>query len=132
MKEEEKQKVNDEFNSKASTMSENDLQDISAKRSKVFSLLEKIGEKASDIKLLWSLMMDYKNGKYKEVPWKLISAIVFAFVYLVSPLDVIPDVIPVLGLTDDASVFGLVIAGFASDIEKYKNWQETHSIGSGN
>jgi len=45
------------------------------------------------------------------------------FIYLLSPLDVIPDVIPVLGFTDDVSVFGLVLAGFAKEIQDYKDWR---------
>ena len=53
----------------------------------------------------------------------MIAGIVFAFIYLLSPLDVIPDVIPVLGFTDDVSVFGLVLAGFAKEIQDYKEWR---------
>lgn len=126
MNSEQQEKVNQEYASKASKMTEEDLNDVANKQEKVFSLLGKLGEKAGDIKMLWSMMMDYKNGFYKEVPWRLIGAIVFAFVYLISPFDVIPDFIPIVGFVDDISVFGLVLAGFSSDIERYKAWKEAN------
>ena len=57
----------------------------------------RLGKQFENFKLLWSLLKDYWNKNYPHAPWKLIAAIVFAVVYLVSPLDVIPDAIPLLG-----------------------------------
>ncbi len=122
MNKQQEEEVNRRFNGKASSMTEDDLNGIVEKEQKVMSLFGKLGKHAKDIKLLWNMLRDYKNGDYTEVPWKLIGSIVFAFIYLVSPIDVIPDVIPILGFTDDISVFGLVLAGFGSDIEAYKAW----------
>ena len=84
-----------------------------------------LGEQFENFKLLWSLLKDYWNGEYKNAPWKLIAAIGFAVAYLVSPIDVIPDFIPVLGFVDDASVFALTIAAFQSEINAYKQWKAT-------
>ena len=72
------------------------------------------------------MMIDYKEGRYPNVPWRLIGSIVFAFVYLLMPVDVIPDIIPILGFTDDIAVFGLVLKSFEHDIEAYKAWREEH------
>ena len=83
----------------------------------------KLGKVAEEFKLLWNLLKDYKSGAYTEVPWKFIAAIGFAVAYLISPIDVIPDFIIGFGLLDDAGIFGLVIAGFASEIEAYKKWK---------
>ena len=82
----------------------------------------KLGEQFENFKLLWALLKDYYNKVYPNAPWKLVAAIGFAVAYLVSPLDVIPDFIPVAGFIDDASVFALVVKGFESDITDYKNW----------
>ena len=102
--------------------SEQDIQDILNKEDKIKELMKKLGGRIDDVKLLWSMLVDYKKGKYPNVPWKLIASIVFFFVYLVNPFDIIPDVFPVLGFTDDASVLALVLACFASDIDDYKKW----------
>lgn len=70
--------------------------------------------------MLWALLKDYHNGDYKEVPWKFITSIGFAVAYLISPIDLIPDVIPILGFLDDAYVFKLVVDSFNSESEVYK------------
>ena len=102
--------------------SDADIQDVLSKEGKVKALMKKLGTRMDDVKLLWNMLVDYKKGRYPSVPWKLIASIVFFFVYLVNPFDVIPDVFPVLGFTDDAAVLGLVLAAFTSDIDAYKTW----------
>jgi len=107
-------------------VSEEKLNDLTSKESKVKALFKKLGEHIEDVKLLWDMLLDYKNGLYKDVPWKLIAAVVFFFTYLLLPLDVIPDFIPVVGFADDIGVLGLVLAGFTSDIAAYKKWRTEH------
>ena len=43
-----------------------------------------------------------------------------------SPVDIIPDVIPVLGLVDDATMVGLCIAASRSDIEDFRIWARSY------
>ena len=83
-----------------------------------------LGDQFETFKIMWSLLQDYWNGDYKNVPWKLIAAIGFAVAYLVSPIDIVPDFIPILGFVDDAAVFALTLAAFQSEIDKYKEWKE--------
>ena len=126
MSQEQSRKVNEEYARKASRMTVDDMNDVAGKKDKVWGLLGKLGSKAADIKLLWNMMIDYKEGRYPNVPWRLIGSIVFAFVYLLMPVDVIPDIIPILGFTDDIAVFGLVLTSFEHDLEAYKAWREEH------
>lgn len=42
-----------------------------------------------------------------------------ALVYLLSPVDAIPDPIPLVGLTDDVGVLTLAFAKLATDLKKY-------------
>lgn len=83
----------------------------------------KLGAQFENFKLLWALLKDYYTKQYPHVPWKFVASIGFAVAYLVAPIDVIPDVIPVLGYVDDASVFGLVIKAFESEINTYRAWK---------
>ena len=59
--------------------------------------------------------------KDKETP---IIAKIFAGItvaYALSPIDLIPDFIPVIGYLDDAAVVTLVLGlGVGHDLEKYK------------
>ena len=114
----------DNFESGTEKVSEADLTSIMSQKEKAFALSQHLGKAANDFNLLWGLLCDYKSGVYREVPWKLIAAIVFAISYLLLPLDVIPDIIPVVGFADDLTVFGFVLAGFAAELDSYKNWKE--------
>ncbi len=43
-----------------------------------------------------------------------------ALVYLVNPLDAVPDIVPAVGLLDDATVIGFVLASIKQDIQNFK------------
>ena len=71
--------------------------------------------------------MDFYEGNYKEVPWGTIAAIVVALLYFVSPIDLIPDFIPVAGYIDDAFVISLAMKFIKDDIERYREWKKNNS-----
>ncbi|MHB8065249.1 MAG: YkvA family protein [Ruminiclostridium sp.] len=82
-----------------------------------------IGPYFEDIPLLCTLVYDYVTGKYKEVPLASIITIVAALAYFLSPIDLIPDPIPVIGYVDDAAVIGLAIMAVHNDLQSYKQWK---------
>jgi len=77
----------------------------------------------NDIKLMVALIGDYVSGDYKEVPWNVIAAVTGAIIYFVSPIDVIPDFIPVIGYLDDAAVIALAVEFSRDDLNKYMIWK---------
>jgi uncharacterized membrane protein YkvA (DUF1232 family) len=77
-----------------------------------------------DIRLMWSLIKDYTEGNYKQVPWSTIAAVAGAFLYLLSPIDIIPDFIPMAGFIDDAIVIVLALKMIKKDLDLYKKWLE--------
>jgi uncharacterized membrane protein YkvA (DUF1232 family) len=46
-------------------------------------------------------------------------AILLAVVYVISPADVIPDVIPVIGWLDDIGVMGLLVSWLMRELDRY-------------
>ena len=50
--------------------------------------------------------------KSPNTPTHLKAIIIGGLIYMVSPIDLIPDFIPILGLTDDVGVIGLVFQQF--------------------
>lgn len=75
---------------------------------------------------LISLVQDYTTGRYREVPWRTIAAIVAALAYVLCPIDMIPDFIPFAGLVDDAAVLTLLVSAIHFDLETYRQWKEVH------
>jgi len=71
------------------------------------------------IKLLFELLKDWWDGKYREIPWASIALITFAIIYFLNPADLIPDVIPVIGYIDDATVLALVWQAIEHDLKTY-------------
>jgi len=76
-----------------------------------------------DIKLMINLITDYKKGNYKEVPWNVIASVTGAVVYFISPIDAIPDLIPVAGYLDDAVIIKLALDFARDDLLAYEKWK---------
>ncbi len=57
-----------------------------------------------DGQLLIAMVKDYWARRYRKVPLGVIGAAVFTLLYVLNPLDLMPDVIPLVGQIDDAAV----------------------------
>ena len=120
--------VNAAFDAGRKNVSEKDFDEVLDREEEFNEKGSKLGDMWDNAKLLFQMLKDYKAGKYTDVPWSLIAAIVFAVVYFFSPIDVIPDVIPFLGYVDDVAVFGILLKTFADQIAAYKTWRASASL----
>lgn len=77
-----------------------------------------------DARLLTSLIRDWRLGKYRQALYGTIAAVAFALLYVFNPLDIIPDVLPFLGVVDDAAVIGALLMLVERDLNKYRSWKE--------
>lgn len=75
--------------------------------------------------VLGRLIKAYALGQYKEVPWKTILLIVAAIIYFLNPLDLVPDIIPLTGLTDDFAVLVWVYNSVSNEVEKFIAWEKS-------
>ena len=83
-----------------------------------------IGEGLSSVPVMASLINSYVKKEYTDIPMGTIIAIIGALVYFVSPVDLIPDVIPGIGLLDDAAVVAACLGMVKVDLDKYSLWRE--------
>ncbi|MGO1596489.1 MAG: YkvA family protein [Sphingobacterium sp.] len=90
-------------------------QDIEAAEQKAPSL----GDRSEELQILIGMIKDTFAGRYKMSRWNL-SIIVGTILYVVSPIDAIPDMIPVLGWLDDASIVGFAISKLADELDRYR------------
>ena len=121
---EDRERVHATFEHGSNVFSEEDMEKLKAERENAERKSTHLGEQFESFRLTWNLLQDYWSGNYKNIPWKLAASIGFAVTYLVSPLDIIPDFLPLLGFTDDAAVFALVISSFQSELDTYREWKK--------
>ena len=76
----------------------------------------------SKIHILISMVKSHVSGEYNAFSTSSIILMVFALLYFIIPIDAIPDFIPVLGFTDDASVLFLIWKKLNKDIEAFLKW----------
>ncbi len=74
------------------------------------------------------LIRAYFRRQYTAIPWQSLVLSIAAVIYFVSPIDVLPDLIPIAGILDDATVIGFVIAAIRSDMEKFLRWEAAHDV----
>jgi len=77
-----------------------------------------------DIKIMNLMIKDYTSGFYDEVNWKTIATISAAIIYFISPLDLVPDPIPIIGYLDDFTVLSLTLNIVEEEFNKYKKWRK--------
>lgn len=103
---------------------EKDINHALTNEEEIKKKVSRLGKFKQQINLLFSMLKDYKNKKYTSVPWLSIAAITFALLYLLNPLDFMPDFIPFIGYVDDASIIGITLKLISEELEAYQKWKE--------
>ena len=87
---------------------------------------------SSDVKekffTLGRMLKAYAQGEYREIPWRSLLLIVAAVIYFINPIDILPDVMPVLGFTDDFAVLFMVYRSVGDAIDKFLEWEKSKTI----
>lgn len=71
-----------------------------------------------------SLVKSYVEKEYTDIPIGSVIAMVSALIYFASPVDLIPDNVPVIGYVDDMAVITVCLKMVQSDIDEYLEWRE--------
>ena len=101
--------------------------------------IEKISRiaKRAGAKLVYAALLLYYTLQSDKVSAKDKAIIIGALGYMISPLDVIPDAIPIAGLSDDLAVLLYVLKKFWVDVdpevklkaqERLKKWFDDDEI----
>ena len=69
------------------------------------------------------VVRDFQRAEYRDIAAAKLLIIIAAIIYFVSPFDVIPDWIPVLGHIDDAFVVSLALKSVRTDLDTFMAWE---------
>ena len=87
------------------------------------SIMPKVSEIPSLLQSTPSMLRDSFKRKYRKTPWGTLTGGIFSILYLLNPLDIIPEALPIVGIVDDTLVFGVFLALLSRDVKKYLLWK---------
>ena len=70
-----------------------------------------------------AMVWDWFAGRFDWSPLRLLAACVIGMLYLASPIDIVPDVIPFAGWIDDFLVATAVLRLARADLARYRRWK---------
>jgi len=70
-----------------------------------------------------AMFRDFLSGRYPTRPTGSLVGGVLGLIYLVNPLDLIPEALPGIGVIDDALMLGVFFAFLSRDVRKYLTWR---------
>lgn len=73
----------------------------------------------TDLTSFFPMMWAVVRGKFK-MPWGTFFWAVLCLVYVISPVDLLPDVLPLLGIADDGAFILLVLSLLHNDIQRFR------------
>jgi len=90
-----------------------------------FEMLRMIGRLWYDLPLLVRLLRAWKKGSYPGLSMRTLATVATGILYVLSPMDLVPDFIPGVGLIDDVAVLALLLHMLAQDLTVFRAWEQT-------
>jgi uncharacterized membrane protein YkvA (DUF1232 family) len=72
------------------------------------------------------LVRNYVSGSYRQVETGTIVSALGVLLYTLSPVDLVPDFIPVVGFLDDLALLSWFVEKFQGEIVRFREWEATH------
>lgn len=87
---------------------------------------KQLSEIVDDLKAMVGLLVDWLKGDYHDLQKSSAIMIIVSLLYLLAPIDLIPDFL-FGGYIDDIAVIGYVFKKLSEEINKYKEWKALNS-----
>ena len=83
-----------------------------------------VGGSVADVQDIIAMLNDYYHGRYRKLPFAVLAGSLAIVAYLVSPIDLIPDGVPVLGFIDDALIINVLLELCVdAELSRYRKWR---------
>ena len=69
------------------------------------------------------LVRSYATGEYRQIQTSTIISGLAVLLYVLNPIDLIPDFIPVVGFLDDLSLVSWFVGKFQGEIIRFREWE---------
>ena len=80
------------------------------------------GNNYGHLRALFRMLRAWVKGAYRPTTATIVSAVAVVL-YLLSPIDLIPDFLPGIGLLDDASFFLWVLTKIQRELTRFTDWE---------
>lgn len=125
-----------DFFSKAKWLYQEKAYDIAGEDGKLKKLLAQVRERLDavshnpkvqsalePIMVFKRMIQAHRSGEFK-VSKKTLGLIVLGLVYFVTPLDIIPDFLPLIGFADDLSVLIAIYNSVKHEVDDFRSWEK--------
>lgn len=106
---------------------------------KVITVLNEVADKltvqdnkGNKFKQLWDvaltlvrLVRSYATGSYRDISTFTVVSGLAVLLYVLSPIDIIPDFIPVVGFLDDLSLISWFVGRFQGEMTRFREWENS-------
>ncbi|MBX0289363.1 DUF1232 domain-containing protein [Hymenobacter sp. HSC-4F20] len=73
------------------------------------------------------LVRNYVSGNYRQIETGTIVSALGVLLYTLSPVDLVPDFVPVVGFLDDLALLSWFVEKFQGEITRFREWEQTHA-----
>ncbi|WP_207895810.1 YkvA family protein [Hymenobacter gummosus] len=77
------------------------------------------------LQTLFRLVKAAASGEYTGVPTPTVLGAVAVLIYFLSPIDLVPDFIPVVGLLDDVALMAWFTSTLKTEMDKFEEWERS-------
>ncbi|MGX9808448.1 YkvA family protein [Exiguobacterium acetylicum] len=78
----------------------------------------------SPLTLFVDMIRAYQSGEYRNIRRTTILKMIGALIYLVSPIDLVPDFVLGFGFADDIAVILFVTKTVFEELTRFSDWQD--------
>jgi uncharacterized membrane protein YkvA (DUF1232 family) len=81
-----------------------------------------------DLALVARMLRAHFTRGYRDVSPRTIALALLTALYLLTPIDLIPDFIPVVGYLDDVVVLGFLLKAIRADLDRFADWERRGEV----
>ena len=77
------------------------------------------------LQILSRLIKAAVSGEYTGIPTATIVGAIAVLLYFLSPIDLVPDFLPVIGLLDDVALLAWFMSSIKVEMDKFAEWEKS-------